>query len=91
MNDSEKAAKVIEALKAAEREPAQTALPILNGLVGLVQAHGEQSLEVEETRSAAFMAICEIGKALHRGQPTDHLWAPAIEATERWMSLVRGR
>ena len=91
MNDSEKAAKVIEALKAAEREPAQMALPILNGLVGLVQAHGAQPLEVEEARSAAFMAICEIGKALHRGQPADHLWAPAIEATQRWMSLVRGR
>ena len=57
MTDSEKAAKVIEALKAAEREPAQTALPILNGLVGLVQAHGEQPLEVEEARSSAFMAI----------------------------------
>src|SRR6202790_4177183 len=68
MTDSEKAAKVIEALKAAEREPAQMALPILNGLVALVQGDGEQPLEVEEARSRAFVAICEIGKALHRGQ-----------------------
>jgi hypothetical protein len=89
MTDSEKAAKVIEALKAAEREPPQAALPILNGLVGLVQGHGEQPLEVEEARSSAFMAICEIGKALHRGQPADRLWASAISATERWMSLAR--
>ena len=89
MTDSEKAAKVIEALKAAEREPVQTALPILNGLIGLVQGEGEQPLEVEEARSSAFLAICEIGKALHRGQPTDGLWASAIEATERWMSLAR--
>jgi hypothetical protein len=89
MTDSEKAAKVIEALKAAEREPAQIALPILNGLIGLVQGKGEQPLEVEEARSSAFLAICEIGKALHRGQPTDRLWASAIEATERWMSLAR--
>ncbi|MEA2792993.1 MAG: hypothetical protein QOI87_373 [Bradyrhizobium sp.] len=89
MTDSEKAAKVIEDLKAAEREPAQTALPILNGLVGLVQGDGEQPLEVEEARSSAFLAICEIGKALHRGQPADRLWASAIEATERWMSLAR--
>jgi hypothetical protein len=89
MTDSEKAAKVIEALKAAEREPAQIALPILNGLIGLVQGEGEQPLEVEEARSSAFLAICEIGKALHRGQPTDRLWASAIEATERWMSLAR--
>ncbi|SHJ75303.1 hypothetical protein SAMN05444159_1397 [Bradyrhizobium lablabi] len=89
MTDSEKAAKVIEALKAAEREPAQTALPLLNGLVGLVQGGGEQRLEVEEARSSAFLAICEIGKALHRGQPTDGLWASAINATERWMSLAR--
>ena len=88
MSDAEKAAKVIEALKAAEREPAQTALPILNGLIGLVQGDGEQPLEVEEARSSAFVAICEIGKALHRGQPANRLWASAIEATERWMSLA---
>jgi hypothetical protein len=89
MIDSEKAAKVIEALQAAEKEPAEMALPILNGLVGLVQGDSEQPLEVEEARSSAFMAICEIGKALHRGQPADRLWAPAIEATQRWMSLAR--
>ena len=89
MTDSEKAAKVIEALKAAEREPAQTALPILNGLVGMVHADGDQRLEVEEARSCAFLAICEVGKALHRGQPADRLWASAIDATERWMSLAR--
>ena len=91
MTDSEKAAQVMAALKAAERAPAQTALPILNGLVGLVQGGGEAPLEVEEARSGAFMAICEIGKALHRGQPADHLWAPAISAAQRWLSLAQGR
>jgi len=91
MTDSEKAAKVIEALKAAEHEPAQIALPMLNALVGLVQGDSEQPLEVEEARSSAFLAICEVGKALHRGQSTDGLWASAIDATERWISLVRGR
>ena len=89
MNDSAKAAKVLEALKAAEREPAQTALPMLNGLVGLVQADHAQPLEVEEARSAAFLAICEVGKALHRGQPAGNLWTAAISATERWMTLAR--
>jgi hypothetical protein len=89
MTDSEKAAKVIEALKAAEREPPQAALPILNGLVALVQGGGDQPLEVEEARSGAFLAICEVGKVLHRGQPTDRLWASAIAATQRWMSLAR--
>jgi len=84
-----KGCQVIEALKAAEREPAQKALPILNGLVGLVQGGGDAPLEVEEARSSAFMAICEVGKALHRGQPADRLWASAIDATERWMSLAR--
>jgi len=88
MTDSEKAATVLEALKTAEREPAQAALPILNGLVGLVQGSGEAPLEVEEARSAAFMAICEVGKALHRGQPTENLWAPAITAAQRWKSLA---
>jgi hypothetical protein len=89
MNDSEKARKVIEALKAAEREKAEIALPMLNGLVALVQGDSEQPLEVEEARSGAFLAICEVGKALHRGQPTDGLWASAIDATVRWMSLAR--
>jgi hypothetical protein len=89
MTDSEKAARVIQALKAAEREPAEAALPMLHGLVGLVQGEGEQPLEVEEARSSAFLAICEVGKALHRGQPAGRLWASAIDATERWMSLAR--
>jgi hypothetical protein len=88
MTESEKAAKVIEALQAAEREPTPTALPILNGLVGLVQGGGEAPLEVEEARSSAFLAICEVGKALHRGQPADRLWQSAIDATERWRSLA---
>ena len=88
MTDSEKAAQIMEALKAAEREPAQTALPILNGLAGLVQGDPGQPLEVEEARSAAFMAICEIGKALHRGQPTDGLWGQAISAAQRWKALA---
>ena len=89
MSDFEKATKAFDALKAAERQPAQLALPILNGLIGLVQGSGEAPLEVEEARSSAFMAICEVGKALHRGQPADQLWAAAIGATERWMSLAK--
>ena len=89
MTDAEKAAKAIKALKAAEPNPPQVALKILNELVGLVQGSGEQPLEVEEARSGAFLAICEVGKALHRGQPADGLWASAISATERWMSLAR--
>ena len=89
MSDFEKAGKVLDTLKAAEAQPAQQALPMLNGLVGLVQGSGEAPLEVEEARSGAFMAICEIGKALHRGQPADQLWVAAIGATERWMSLAK--
>jgi len=84
VTDSETAAKVLDTLKAAEHAPPQAALPMLNGLVGLVQASGAASLEVEEARASAFMAICEIGKALHRGQPTGGLWNAAIAATERW-------
>jgi hypothetical protein len=89
MSDAAKAEKVMNALRAAEREPAQMALPILNGLVGLVQGDDEQRLEVEEARSGAFLAICEVGKALHRGQPAGNLWAAAIGATERWLTLAR--
>lgn len=89
MSEFEKAAKVRDALKAAEDQPAQSALPILNGLIGLVQGGGEAAMEVEEARSSAFMAICEVGKALHRGQPAGQLWVAAIGATERWMSLAK--
>jgi hypothetical protein len=89
MSDSENAAKLIEALKAAEREPAQIALPMLNGLAGLAQSDREQPLEVEEARADAFLAICEVGKALHRGKPADQLWTSAIDAAERWLSLAK--
>jgi hypothetical protein len=89
MSEVEKATKAFDALKAAEKQPAELALPILNGLIGLVQGSGEAPLEVEEARSGAFMAICEVGKALHRGQPADQLWATAIGATQRWMSLAK--
>jgi hypothetical protein len=88
MSESEKAREVMAALKLAEHAPAQKALPILNGLVGLVKADQEQRLEVEEARSSAFLAICEVGKALHRGQPVGGLWVAAIDATERWMALA---
>jgi hypothetical protein len=84
MSDTETATQVLDTLKAAEQAPPQAALPMLNGLVGLVQGGGPASLEVEEARAGAFMAICEIGKALHRGQSTDGLWETAIDATERW-------
>ena len=50
MTDSETAATILEALKTAEREPPPAALPILNGLVGLVQGDPGQPLEVEEAR-----------------------------------------
>ena len=89
MNDSDTAREVMEALKLAEHEPVQKALPMLNGLIGFVKADHEQRLEVEEARSSAFLAICEVGKALHRRQPADGLWAAAIRATERWMTLVK--
>jgi hypothetical protein len=89
MSDLEKATTVIDALRAAEGEPAHVALPILNGLIGLARGDEDQPLEVDEARSAAFLAICEVGKALHRGQPVDQLWASAVGATERWMSLAK--
>jgi hypothetical protein len=84
MTDADKAIQVLATLKAAEQAPPLAALPMLNGLVGLVQGGGDASLEVEEARAGAFMAICEVGKALHRGQPVDGLWSSAIAATERW-------
>jgi hypothetical protein len=89
MTDSEKAAAILEALQAAEREPPAAALPILNGLIGMVQGDPGQPLEVEEARSATFMAICEVAKALHRGLPAEQLWTPAVAATQKWKGLVR--
>jgi hypothetical protein len=88
MTQSDTAQKVLDALKLAQRAPAQEALPILNGLAGLVQGGSEQQMEVEDARASAFLAICEVGKALHRGQPAAGLYTTAIDAAERWMRLV---
>lgn len=89
-NDYEKAQQVLSALKRAQIAEAPAALPILNGLVGLVQsATGNDNIEIDEKRASAFLAICEVGKALHRGQPTGPLWTTAIDATERWMSSAK--
>ena len=89
MSDFEKATKVLDALKVAEGQSAELALPMLNGLIGLVQGSGEAPMEVEDARSSAFMAICEVGKALHRRQPADQLWVAAKGAMERWLSLAK--
>jgi hypothetical protein len=88
MSEREAAQRVLEALKQAEGRPAAEALPLLNGLIPLVQGGGAQTLEAEEARASAFLAICEVGKALHRGQPVGGLYAAAITATERWLGLV---
>ena len=43
---------------------------------------------IEEARAGAFLAICEVGKALHRGQPAERLWAMAIAAAGKWRVLA---
>ena len=88
MSEREDAQRVLDALKLAEPKPAQEALPILNGLIPLVQGSGDQTMEAQEARASAFLSICEVGKALHRGQPAHGLYAAAITATERWMAVV---
>lgn len=90
MTEQDKAERVFQALKAAESAEPQAALAMLNGLIELTRGDGsDQSLEIDEARSSAFMAICEVGKALHRGQPSPPPWANAVAATERWLALVR--
>jgi hypothetical protein len=89
MGEREGAQQVLDALKLAAGKPAPEALADLNGLIPLVQGGGEQGLEVEEARASAFLAICEVGKALYRGQPAAGQYAAAISATERWARLAR--
>lgn len=90
MTESEKARQVLETLQSAEAAAPDAALQLLNGLVGLLRSGGgEQPLEVEDARATAFLAICEVGKALHRSQPVAPLWTAATAATERWIALVR--
>ncbi len=90
MTESEKAQQVMAALRSAETAAPEAALQTLNGLMGLVRsASEEQALEIEEARSAAFLSICEVGKALHRKQPTDALWPAAVSATEHWLALAK--
>jgi len=89
VTEAEKARQVHAALQIAQGAAPDAALPILNGLIGLVRSDsGDQPIEVDEARSSAFLAICEVGKALHRGQPAGPLWAAAITATDRWLALV---
>ncbi|GLH80638.1 hypothetical protein SSBR45G_55470 [Bradyrhizobium sp. SSBR45G] len=90
MTETEKAAQVVAALKSAQAAAPDAALQMLNGLMGLVRSpSAEQALETEEARSSAFMSICEVGKALHRGQPTEALWPAAVSASERWLALAK--
>src|ERR1700744_5750707 len=89
MSEREAAQQVLDALRLAEQKQAAEALPLLNGLIPLVQGGGSQELETEEARSSAFLAICEVGKALHRGQPEYAAFAAAISAAERWVALAR--
>ena len=89
MNEQDKAQRILQALRSAEGAEPPAALAMLNGLMELVRAPGEdQPLGVDEARSSAFLAICEVGKALHRGQPASPPWESAIAATERWLALV---
>ncbi|MGJ4951371.1 hypothetical protein [Bradyrhizobium sp. HKCCYLS20291] len=90
MTETEKAEQVVAALRSAQAAPPDAALQMLNGLMGLVRSPSdEQPLETEEARSSAFMSICEVGKALHRGQPVDSLWPAAVSASERWLALAK--
>ncbi|WP_257165927.1 hypothetical protein [Bradyrhizobium sp. SRS-191] len=90
MTEQEKAEQVVTALRSARAAAPDAALQMLNGLMGLVRSPSdEQPLETEEARSSAFMSICEVGKALHRGQPTEALWPAAVSASERWLRLAR--
>jgi hypothetical protein len=90
MTEQEKAQRVLETLKAAEATEPKAALAMLNGLMELLRSpSGEESLEIDEARSAAFLSICEVGKALHRCQPAEPLWAGAVAATKHWVALAR--
>ncbi|MBB5047549.1 hypothetical protein HNR60_002306 [Rhodopseudomonas rhenobacensis] len=90
MSEFEIAQQVLSCLRQAAREAPQTALPMLKRLTRLVGGDGcRHPLEVDEARSAAFMAVCGYAKALHRGQPADRLWSLAVQATEHWQSLTR--
>ena len=90
MSERKIAQQVFDALKLSAGKPAPEALSDLNALIPLVQSSaGGDDLEVEEARSSAFLRICDVGKALHRGQPADALYSAAMEATERWMTVAR--
>ena len=88
MSERDNAQQALDALKLAEQKPAQEALPVMNALIPLVQGGGSQELEAEEARASAFLAICEVGKALHRGQPAETLYARAIAAVEKWVAVA---
>jgi hypothetical protein len=90
VTESDKARQVLATLTSAEAAAPEAALQMLNRLIGLARSESsDQPLEIDEARSRAFLSICEVGKALHRGQPTDPLWTAAVTATEHWLKLLR--
>ena len=88
MSERDSAQQVLDALKRAAAKPAPEALADLNGLIPLVQGGRAHTIEAEEARASAFLAICEVGKALHRDQPVEGLYAAAISAAERWVVVA---
>jgi hypothetical protein len=88
MTERDAAQHVLDALKLAQGKPPAEALADLNGLIPLVQGGGDQALEAQEARASAFLSICEVGKALHRGQSTTGLYAAALAAAEHWIAVV---
>lgn len=90
MSEQDKAERAFQALRAAASAEPKAALAMLNGLIELTRGDGgDQPLEIDEARASAFLAICEVGKALHRGQPSPPPWANALAATERWLALAK--
>jgi hypothetical protein len=87
MTERDAAQHVLDALKRAQAKQPAEALADLNDLIPLVQG-GEQTLEAQEARTSAFLAICEVGKALHRRQPVTGLYAAALAAAEHWLAVV---
>ena len=78
MTDSDNSQKVFDALKQAEQAPPQQALPMLNGLAGLIHGGGEQPMEVEDARASAFLAQYEqtlAGEGVPAPSRPEQAWA----------------
>jgi hypothetical protein len=88
-DDVEIAELAILELPRARTAPFNASLNIIRHLVNVTKNNGMRSLDLENARADAWLAICALGQTLEKERRcSDELWDKAIKHTEHWKSLL---